>query len=203
MLPLKCIAFFVFFCFLIDLPPRHWCHRITDARFLRKWEAFSLQFCPKIHLVCDRKFSTTSFQIQAQNWPTTARESFQHTFYNCPWIIYHIILHFLLHPDRVQNRRRRRLWQWNIEKLECAISLSTSTSNFFFGNSSSLCQRFLSAHWPAFLFPWKAVPLFSKSDSLHILNSCHSLFRDDPLLEEWVVFMNILQIAKNSFPNLS
>ena len=28
-------------------------------------------------------------------------------------------------------------------------------------------------------------PLFSKDDSLHVLNSHYGLFRDGPLLEEW------------------
>ena len=74
--------------------------------------------------------------------------------------------------------RRRRLWQWNIDKFDCATSLSTSTPNL--GHQSSSCQQFLSDHWPAFLFPWKNVPLFFKDDSLQILN-----IRDESLFEEW------------------
>ena len=80
-------------------------------------------------------------------------------------------------------REDKDFWQWNIDKLDCAISLSTSTSNL--GNWSGLCQWFLSDPWPAFLFPWKAVPQFSKDNYFKISNSCHSLFRDEPLLEEW------------------
>ena len=71
-------------------------------------------------------------------------------------------------PNRAQNRRRRRLWQWNIDKLHCAISLSIPTLNR--GNWSGLCQWFLSDHWSAFLFPWEAVLLFSRDNSSQISN---------------------------------
>ena len=63
---------FHFLCFSNLLSPKHWYHGIPDDRFLRNSAAFSLQFCPKTHLICDRKFGTTSFQIQAlekDQWP--------------------------------------------------------------------------------------------------------------------------------------
>ena len=44
-----------------------------------------------------------------------------------------------------------------------------------------------------FLFPWNAVPLFSKDDSLQKLNPCQSFSRW--IAARRVVFMNILQIA--------
>ena len=61
-------------------------------------------------------------------------------------------------------------------------SLSIPTPNL--GNWSGLCQWFLFDHWSAFLFPWIAVPLSWKDNSLQVSHSCQSLFRDEPLLEE-------------------
>ena len=93
------------------------------------------------------------------------------------------VSHFSQAEHRAQSPRRHWHWQWNIHKLDCAISLSIPTLNL--GNWSGLCQWCLSDHWSAFLFPWKAVPSFTKDDSLQISNSCHSLFRDELQLEEW------------------
>ena len=90
---------------------------------------------------------------------------------------------FPFFPSRAQNQRRHGPWQWHVDKLDCAISLSIPTLNL--GNWSGLCQWFLSDHWLAFLFLWKAVLLFSRDNSLQISNSCHSLFRYELLLEEW------------------
>ena len=75
---------------------------------------------------------------------------------------------FPIFPSRAQSQRRHRSWQWHVDKLGCAISLSIPTFNL--GNWSGLCQRFLSDQWSAFLFPWKAVLLFSRDNSLQISN---------------------------------
>ena len=181
--------------------------------------------------VCNRKFRTTSFQIQAMGKTNDHEGIFQHTLYNCLWHIFtKFIISFASHtmslnidmkmilpvkfsgshcnshiicwiwsriptvvnpgksstripqvvhqfdsirwnncrpntiefcsssiqrdclpsfPNSVQNRRRRRLKQWNIDELDCATSLSIPTSNL--GNLSSKCQWFLSDHWPVFL----------------------------------------------------
>ena len=159
----------------------------------------------KIHLVCHRKFRTTSFRIQetkkdssvpyASNtmslnidmkmilpvnftgshcnspisWWILGKSSTRvlevvHQFDSIRWS--NQCLHtiefassriqqdcFTFFPSRAQSRSRQRPWQWNIDKLDCATGLSTSTSNL--GSPSRLCQRFLSDHWPAFVFPEK------------------------------------------------
>ena len=80
-LPLKCILLsFLQLCCLILLSPRHWYHGISDDRILRSSAASSLQFGPKIHLVCSCEFRATSFQIQAQRKTNDREGIFQHIF---------------------------------------------------------------------------------------------------------------------------
>ena len=92
-LPLKCIDFFPPPLLLKSpLSPRRWYHGISDAWFLR-----SLQFCPKIHLVCDRKFRTTSFQTQALEKTNDREGIYEHTCelsLNC----FHMFHYFLSNP---------------------------------------------------------------------------------------------------------
>ena len=60
-------------------------------------------------------------------------------------------------PSSAQSQRRHTLWHWHIDKLDCAVSLSIPTVK-----SCNLIRLMpVSDHWSAFLFPWKAVPLFS------------------------------------------
>ena len=91
---------FHFLCFLILPFPRHWSHGIPHDWFLRNSAAFSLQFCPKIHLVCDRKFRTTSFQIQAPKKTNDRQEIYEHTVLLSLNNL-HIIHHFLCIPHNV------------------------------------------------------------------------------------------------------
>ena len=57
--------------------------------------------------------------------------------------------------------------------------------------------------WPLISFSVslkKAVPLFSKDNSSQILNSCRSLFRDEPLLEEWYSWTFPMPNAHSNLP---
>ena len=78
-LPLKCIDFFPL-PLLLNCPLSKGLVYIgiSGDGFLRKSAAFSLPFCPK-HLVCDRKFRTTSFQIRATGKTNDREEIFLHT----------------------------------------------------------------------------------------------------------------------------
>ena len=95
----------------------------------------------------------------------------------------------------IQSWRRRKLWQCNIDKLDDAINLSTSTLNL--GNQSGLFHKsFLPDPWPTFsVFPWKVVPQCSKDDSLHVLKFMSKSFPRWTAARR-VVFTNISQIAK-------
>ena len=82
---------------LIVLSPRHWHNGISDDRIVRNSAAFSPQFDSKIHLVCNRKFRTTSFLIQNTGKINDREKFFLHTR-QLSLNYWHIILHFLLHP---------------------------------------------------------------------------------------------------------
>ena len=92
-LPLKCIDFFP-----LPLPlksPSHSYHGIRDDWSLRNSAAFSLQFCPKILLVCDRKFRTTSFKIQALRKTSDRGWIYEHTVY---LIVFELFSHISSFP---------------------------------------------------------------------------------------------------------
>ena len=72
-------------CFSVVLSVRGWYTGISDDRILRNSAAFSRQFDSNIHLVCHRKFRTTSFRIQPPR--KTAKKSFC-ILIICLWIIY-------------------------------------------------------------------------------------------------------------------
>ena len=96
-LPLKCIDFSPPPLLLKSTLSKALVTRNIGCLVLRNSPAFSLQFCPKIHLVCDRKFRTTSFQTQALKKTNDREGIYEHTFelsLNC----FHIFHYFLSNP---------------------------------------------------------------------------------------------------------
>ena len=120
---------------------------------------------------------------------------------SCVWIISH------LSHTKALSRRRCTLWHWWSDKLFRTISLSISTYFLWFqllSNQRSLVffdEGFLIDHWSVFLSHWITVPETSRDGSSRIVDSCHSLLRDEWLLEEWYSWT--FPKKPNSSPNLS
>ena len=102
-LPLKCVDVFLpssasLFSSLQGIGTTE--YRLTVS--LRNTAAFYLHFCPKIHPVCDRKFRTTSFQIQAVGKTNDREGIYDHTVQlslNC----FHIFHRNFLHPTQCRH----------------------------------------------------------------------------------------------------
>ena len=99
-------------------------------------------------------------------------------------------------PNRAQSRRRRRLWQWNIDELDCAISLSTPRT---LENKHACASGFCLTTDQLLCFPEKLSRCFPKDGSLQISNSCHSLFRGELLLVQ--TFHRIARLSSIDLPD--
>ena len=92
-------------------------------------------------------------------------------------------VHLSCFPNRAPSRRRRKSWHSWSRELCHTISLSISMCALC--NWSRLHHWLLSDYWSFFQFMWRTVSQTSRDDSWQIVNSPHSLFRDELLLEEW------------------
>ena len=90
----------------------------------------------------------------------------------------------LIFPSTGQNRRWCRLWQWHIDQARLCHRACRHPPQIL-ENDHAFASGFCLTTDQLFCFTEKAVPLFSRDNSVQISYSCHSPFPNELLLGGW------------------